>query len=140
MDTYRVVVGVDGSAGGARALRWAARASVEHGGVVRAVIAWSVEDPPGGPGSGPPRQRAGRILDEAVRAVTGEFPGLIIASEVADGPAPRALTRAAQGATLLVLGSDGTSRRRSGVGPVAEACIRAATCPVVVVPVIDRSA
>ena len=40
MRAYRVVVGVDGTEAGGRALRWAVREAAAHCGVVTAVAAW----------------------------------------------------------------------------------------------------
>src|SRR5258706_13155361 len=40
MDTYRIVVGVDGSDGGRRALDWSIAEAVRHGGAVHAVAPW----------------------------------------------------------------------------------------------------
>jgi nucleotide-binding universal stress UspA family protein len=39
MDTYRIVVGVDGCDGADRALRWGAHEAERRGGTVQAVIA-----------------------------------------------------------------------------------------------------
>ncbi len=139
MDTYRVVVGVDGSEGGARALRWAARETAERGGVVRAVTAWSAgpSDSPASATTTPAveQRRAQEILDDAVRTVTAEFPEVIVASEVIEGHPALALAKAARDAELLVVGSHGHGRLRHAVlGSVGDECVRAANCPVVIVP------
>jgi nucleotide-binding universal stress UspA family protein len=58
-----------------------------------------------------------------------------IALEVIEGRPGAALAAAAADADLLVIGSHGHSRSvHQLLGSVAEACIRTATCPVVVIP------
>jgi nucleotide-binding universal stress UspA family protein len=82
------------------------------------------------------RERAQRGLDDSVAEVAAAFPEVPIASEVIEGNPARVLTTAGDGANLLVLGSHGHSRLFHAVlGSVAEECVRAATCPVVVIPV-----
>lgn len=143
MDTYRVVVGVDGSEGGALALRWAAREAAARGGIVQAVTALPGRAGAAGPGTD--RERAQRMLDDAVRAVLAEFPDAILASDLVDGPPAAALTRAAAGADLLVLGGHAPGRPPhatggTGVlGAVGDECVRTALCPVVIVPVPQHS-
>jgi nucleotide-binding universal stress UspA family protein len=140
MNRYRVVVGVDGSDGGDRALRWAFREAHGRGGTVHAVIAWlwngidssmiSVTSPI------EQEAQAAMALTGAVAAVAADYPDTPLSTEVVEGTPASALTRAAADADLLVLGSHGHGRVYHAVlGSVAEACIRAATCPVVVVPV-----
>lgn len=138
--TYRIVVGVDGSPAGIRALRWAVAEAEARSGTVEAVTAWQWEGPAFSEirlASDPDTVRAGaqEDLDAAVRAVSTEHPHATVAAEVVEGPPAAVLTHAAADADLLVLGSHGHSRLRHAVlGSVAEACMRAATCPVVVIP------
>jgi nucleotide-binding universal stress UspA family protein len=71
-----------------------------------------------------------------VTAVNTMYPTVAIAAETVQAGPAAALTRAARDADLLVLGSHGHGRlHHAVVGSVAEECIRAAACPVVVVPV-----
>ncbi len=139
MDTYRIVVGVDGSDGGDRALRWAVREAAERGGTVQAVIAWNWEAigaPPTFADVDDPRERAERTLAAAIVAALTAGPGVSVAAEVVRGYPAQVLVEAARDADLLVLGSHGHGRVFHAVlGSVAEECVRAATCPVVVVPV-----
>jgi nucleotide-binding universal stress UspA family protein len=61
---------------------------------------------------------------------------VIVTSQVTFGAAPEVLADTAAGADLLVLGSHGHGRLFHAVlGSVADACVRTAPCPVVVVPV-----
>lgn len=137
--TYRMVVGVDGSEGSLRALRWAAREAHNRGGSVQAVATydWVGTEASLLAGLGPEgeRQRAEDALTAAVDAVAREFPHVPIASEILMGDAARCLTEAARDADLLVVGTRGHGRLRHAVlGSVSEACIRHARCPVLVVP------
>jgi nucleotide-binding universal stress UspA family protein len=140
MSTYRIVVGVDGSDGGERALRWAAGEAHRRGGTVEAVIAWTWDGIDTGLGTptnpSDARDLAEKALTRTVTAVNTMYPTVAIAAETVQAGPAAALTRAARDADLLVLGSHGHGRlHHAVVGSVAEACIRAAACPVVVVPV-----
>jgi nucleotide-binding universal stress UspA family protein len=139
--TYLIVVGVDGSEGGRRALQWAAHEAATRGGAVQAVIAWSWDGMEYGPiASTRPQEeaeRAGRLLDREIKnlvAHTGS--SLPVAAEVVEGRPADVLSAAGRAADLLVLGSHGHSRvRHTVLGSVSEECIRKAACPVVVIPV-----
>jgi nucleotide-binding universal stress UspA family protein len=138
MSTYRIVVGVDGSDGGDRALRWAVREAAARGGTVQAVIAWNWDavDPTGLANLENPRERAQHTLAAATAAALTVQPGVTVANEVVNGYPAQVLVDAAADADLLVLGSHGHGRVFHAVlGSVAEECIHAASCPVVVVPV-----
>jgi nucleotide-binding universal stress UspA family protein len=137
--TYRIVVGVDGSEGSDRALRWAVKEAATRGGTVQAVAAWS---PPGIAGAvvtAMPAEleqdRAEQALTATMDAVVRSHPGLMLAGEVVEGPAAAVLAEAARDADMLVIGSHGHGRLYHAImGSVAEGCVRLATCPVVVVP------
>ena len=138
--TYRIVVGVDGSDGGRRALEWAVREAAFRGGTVQAVIAWrwDTADLPLRATTHPDqeRERAEDVLAHEIQALP-EFvrSGVPIATEVVEGRAADVLTAAARDADLLVLGSHGHGRvRHTVLGSVSEECIRKAKCPVVVLP------
>jgi nucleotide-binding universal stress UspA family protein len=138
MTTYRIVVGVDGSEGGERALNWAVAEAAKRGGTVEAVIAWSWDGVDNAAATSPTeaRERAERTLTQAVTAAHTTHPTVTIARESVEGRAAPALIRAAADADLLVLGSHGHGRLfHAVVGSVTDECIRSATCPVVVVPV-----
>jgi nucleotide-binding universal stress UspA family protein len=139
--TYRIIVGVDGSEGGRRALQWAAREAANRGGAVQAVIAWrwdGLEGPPISVASPKQeRERATATLEAEIEALpTHQRSGVTIATEAVEGRAGDVLTAVARDADLLVLGSHGHSRVwHTVLGSVSEECVRKATCPVVVVPV-----
>lgn len=141
-DGNTIVVGVDGSVGGYRALQWAISEAARTDSCVEAVIAWDWDGIDGSlvAATSPEqeRQEAERVLARQVDAVMAELTGSVVAvaSEAVQGRAAPVLTRAARGARELVLGSHGHSRLRHAVlGSVAEECIRGAGCPVVVIPV-----
>jgi nucleotide-binding universal stress UspA family protein len=139
--TYLIVVGVDGSEGGRRALDWAAREAADRGGAVQAVMAWSWDGMEYGPiATTNPQEEAKRatdVLDREIKAlVSRRGSNLPVAGEVIEGGPADVLAAAGRSADLLVLGSHGHGQlRRTVLGSVSEACIRKATCPVVVVPV-----
>jgi nucleotide-binding universal stress UspA family protein len=140
MSTYRIVVGVDGSKDGDRALEWAAREAERRGGTVQAVAAWSWDGIEGAvvAKTHPSEERAQteQNLARSVTAAQELYPNVAIASEAVEGGPAQVLTRAAQDADMLVLGSHGHGRLYHAVmGSVAHECIRYATCPVLIVPV-----
>jgi nucleotide-binding universal stress UspA family protein len=137
--TYRIVVGVDGSDGGRRALRWAMTEAAARGGTVQAIASWNWEglDIPSHGFTGPDeeRQHAEEILQRDLDMVARPA-GVVVAGEAVEGQAAQVLVAAARDADLLVLGSHGHGRlHHSVLGSVAETCVRKAQCPVVVIPV-----
>ncbi|MEH0845369.1 universal stress protein [Micromonospora sp. CPCC 205711] len=142
METNRlIVVGVDGSDGGRRALDWAVDEAAARGGTVQAVVAWRWDRIEFGPQDAvapvDERDRATSVLDDELRGLLArKGPGRTVAGEVVEGPPAEVLTAAARTADLLVLGSHGHNRLRHTVlGSVSEECVRRASCPVVVIPV-----
>ncbi len=82
-----------------------------------------------------PAAEAAEILNTAVATARALHPQVTIADEVVHGDAAEAVTRASDGAGLLVGGSHRHNRVLAAVmGSVAKACVRGATCPVVVMP------
>jgi nucleotide-binding universal stress UspA family protein len=137
----RIIVGVDGSEGGRRALQWAVREAASRGGTVQAVIAWRWDGIEGRPVivTSPSEQRA--LATQTLAHEIESLPehhrgGVTIAGEAVEGRPGDVLTSMAADADLLVLGSHGHSRVwHSVLGSVSEECVRKAVCPVVVVPV-----
>jgi len=108
--SYLIVVGVDGSEGGHRALEWAAAAAATRGGAVQAVIAWSWDGTTFGPliATNPQEaaQRSSQLLDRQIQThIDRRGSHLPIAGQVIEGRPADVLTRAARSANLLVLGS-----------------------------------
>lgn len=142
MSENLIVVGVDGSDGGRRALRFALREAAHRGASVEAVTAWMWDDidtapiTPANPHEA--RERAAAMLRQEVEQALAEWvtKAPSVAREVVEGRPVQVLVDAASDADLLVLGSHGHSRlHHVALGSVSEACIRQAGCPVVVVPV-----
>lgn len=134
----RIVVGVDGSPGSVKALRWACREAGMRQAQVHAIRVWeaplhspaSYAAPCPAPGSNQPCDEA-----EMWKAVLpGLAPGVEVRTETAVGLVARILLERCQGADMLVLGtaSDVPDRAWSA-GPVIRACLRRAPCPVVVI-------
>ena len=135
-----IVVGVDGSGASLAALRWAGREAGLRGVGLRVVRAWENQMHRMAPyalharllDDSEDRLAASGRLNEAVGAALESEPGAEVTVEVAEGLAARVLLDRAAGAELLVLGI--TAAPGTGVvGPVAQACLRHAPCPVVVV-------
>jgi nucleotide-binding universal stress UspA family protein len=143
-----LVVGVDGTAAGVAALRWAADQARGSG---ARVLAIAVSAPPpllaGGPevGAGLVAQTmladeqqftaaADAWLTEAIEALATDA-RQVVDRQVRRGDAATELLAAARDAELLVLGNHG----RGGivgtlVGSVAQRCAHHAGCPLVLVP------
>jgi len=133
--TYRVVVGVDGSAHGDAALRWALAQAEARGGQVTAVFAW--QQPfvsiPGAFNRDELEQAAKDFVVEKVSAVAPS-PRVPLLPLVAEGDPAEALVVAAQDADLLVVGTRGRSPFvRSVLGSVSLRCASGAGCPVTLV-------
>lgn len=137
----RIVVGVDGSAESAAALRWACREASLRGAEVHAVhvreanchslasyaaaVSPSAEDD----------MSAENDIEEMWRSVLQDQGSAApVRTEVVEGLAPRVLLDRCADADMLVLGtaSDVPGSSRSA-GPVIRACLRRASCPVVVI-------
>jgi nucleotide-binding universal stress UspA family protein len=137
MQTYRIVVGVDGSEQSLRALSWAVAEADRRGGSVQAVTAWQWTQPELGADVRVEYERTAlATLEDAIALARRGHRDVTVAAEAIAGTPAEVLTRAAVDADLLVLGSHGHGRLFHAVlGSVAEQCIRAALCPVVVIPV-----
>ncbi|NUQ88716.1 MULTISPECIES: universal stress protein [Glycomyces] len=136
----RIVVGVDGSAPSQRALEWALREAALTGAELEAVHAWEV---PAAYGTGmvmtlPSNEEfesaAKQVLSRAVDQAAGADPGVVIVQNSVAGHPARVLMDAAEGASLLVVGSRGHGGFVGTlVGSVSQYCVSHAPCPVVVV-------
>ena len=152
-----IVVGVDGSQGGQKALDWALAEAQLRRASLRVVHAWMlplIEALPepwvvGSPSVGPSTDEVRNHVEAAARDVLSASvdrarstaPELEIAGELVEGRAAVALLDAARDADLLVVGSRG----RGGfagllLGSVSGQCVHHARCPVVVVPEKPASA
>ncbi len=138
-----VVVGVDGSAAGVAALRWALAEAAARSARVVAVHAWEPVSYAPVPGAFPYNDMAAvsagarRFLDQSVDAALRDpaTAGVTVERTVAPGGPASALLDAAEGAALVVVGRRGVGGfGRLLLGSVADHVARHAPCPVVVVP------
>ncbi|MEV6398526.1 universal stress protein [Streptomyces sp. NPDC051907] len=137
----KIVVGVDGSEPSLKALRWAVRQSELTGDPLEAVISWEYPAAgwaamvPGLPSDFDPEKMAGQVLEDSLKETLGAEKTAAIAQKVMVGNAAQALMdRAADGATLLVVGNHGYSGFRATLlGSVGLHLTQHAPCPVVVV-------
>ncbi len=148
-----MVVGVDGSEGGQRALASALRLAQATGAALRAVHACARR-----PADIPEtyladahafeqdvevaRRRGEQILEEALQAANGQNSGVTVERQVVCDERPAdVLRRQARDsdAEMLVVGSRGLGGF-SGLllGSVSQQCVQHAPCPVLVVPPEDR--
>ena len=141
---YKIVVGLDGSTGSERALRWAAEIARRTGATLEPVYAWEypalalLPFPAGLPV--PPHEAM--QADAEVRAQglvesagLGDAPQFVTEPLVLQGTPGRVLCDAATSADLLVIGSRGLGSVKGVLlGSVSVHCANAAPCPVVIVP------
>jgi nucleotide-binding universal stress UspA family protein len=136
----RIVVGIDGSAGSAAALRWACREAGLRGAEVYAVHVREARCHSLASYAVPGALSEDECDDEDQTAqmwqsVLGEpTPGVQVRTEVVEGLAVCVLLDRCEGADMLVLGSagDAPGAMRSA-GPVIRGTLRRAPCPVVVI-------
>ncbi|MCL4422703.1 MAG: universal stress protein [Actinobacteria bacterium] len=133
----RIVVGVDGSEQSKAALRWAARQASLTGAALEVITAWEL---PASWGFSPvpehfdPEAEAEKSLKETVTEALGPSPEMEVSLRVIESHPVPALLGAAQGADLLVVGSQGHGGFKGMLlGSVSQHCAAHATCPVVVV-------
>jgi nucleotide-binding universal stress UspA family protein len=130
-----IVVGVDGSDSSTQVLAWARDQALATGGRLRVVFAWRVTDLfrvlPSRLEAELSAAAEERVADLA--RTVGDVPIDVVVQEAAPGDL---LPREAAHADLLVLGSRGhAGAGYAPPGSVVRACLAAAPCPVVVVPV-----
>jgi len=134
-----IAVGIDGSEGSRRALRWALDEGRLRRCAIEAVSAWP---PRGSEGESAEEQAiqarqqddesARHVVDGVLREIDDPPP---VSYELVHGDAVEVLVQLSQRAQLLVVGTHGVSSiRHAALGSVSEACAMQAGCPVVVVP------
>lgn len=145
--TRRVVVGVDCTARSVAALRWAATEALRRDAELYAVHAWGsalrpASYAPVAERSTPDEcaRRAAARLAETVHVAFGAPPPVGVREVVDDRAVVPALLHHARDAELLVIATRRSGAPgESGPGSTTLACLRQATCPVVVLPTVaDR--
>jgi nucleotide-binding universal stress UspA family protein len=138
-----IVVGVDGSAGAASALEFAAAEAALRNARLRVVAAWEIPAAAYGTGLAPTldtetleafRVRAQQVADEARATVKSLQPSLDAEAVAVEGRPAEVLLEEAANATLVVVGSRGLGGFKSLLlGSVSQQVVHHAGCPVVVV-------
>jgi len=141
MDTSDlIVVGVDGSQAGDRALLWAATEANRTNSTIQAITVWTWDGVEGAmlAATSPigQREHAERISLHAVEAVkAANGTSTPIASKVVEGRPVPVLVEASRTARLHALGSHGSGwLHRVTLGTTSAGCVQSAACPVVVLP------
>ncbi|MEU0440566.1 universal stress protein [Streptomyces sp. NPDC006186] len=144
-----VVLGVDGSAAGRKAVDFAFAEAFLRGAPLVALHAWTTwnapmpaPSDPSAPYANPPGTRAGteeRLSAEALAGRREHLPGVAVEHRVVHGGTREALIEASGSAQLLVVGARG----RGGftgllLGSVSQAVLHHARCPVAVVRGADE--
>jgi nucleotide-binding universal stress UspA family protein len=137
-----IVVGVDGSEGSARALRFALEEARAHGAAVRAVSAWHVPIGflEGGWATDPVslgdfEQLARSTLERALAQSGAAESDVEVSPVVREGQPAEVLLDEAREATLLVVGSRGLGGFKGLLlGSVSRQLAQHAPCPIVIVP------
>jgi len=139
---HGVVVGVDGSPEGARALDFAAREAERIGESLIAVHAWDIAVIAGGEygygvamvGTEELSHAAEEVLDEALEPIVQAHPNLEIMRRVITGDPVTALADESMDATLLVVGSHGRGPlARFLLGSVSHGVLAHLEAPTIVV-------
>ena len=132
----RIVVGVDGTESSQHALEWAIAIARANGDLVHAVHAQRSGFHRNADGflaiSPASRAAAQGVVEQAVAAVAPRASGVEVITEVVTGRPGPVLVRAAQGASLVVIGECEAALRLGCAN--AEYVMKHAQCPVVVVP------
>ena len=129
---HRIVVGIDGSTGGDRALEWAAAQAARSGAVLEGHASYD-------PGyvfvsRDEVEMSLQKALDKAAALVAEIAPGVTFKGVTHEGSPAKDLIDASKGADLLVVGSRGLGGF-SGLflGSVSQQCAVHAHCPIVIV-------
>jgi nucleotide-binding universal stress UspA family protein len=138
---YRIVVGVDGSAHSAAALRWALDEAQKRSGEVTAVFCWQIPflSFPGAFDRDELETAAKDFVSATIKEIAPS-PPVPLHTLVAEGEPTESLLVAAEDADLLVVGTKGRSRFPGlRLGAVSLGVASNATCPVVLVRQDDQT-
>ena len=139
-----LVVGADGSAASDRALEWALQEARRRGAEVQVITTYGPVQHAGALAETSrarhAREAAEKSQAEQLTRVAEPYRrDVAVTPEVVDGHPAERLVEASREASLLVLGSHGAGAvHQALVGSVTAACVKAAYCPVVVLPPTQR--
>ena len=134
-----IVVGIDGSPAAVRALAWAVHEAHARNCPVLVIHAWDTVPLPGAMFTGPDQRHCASecfLANEVAAAIRNLAHPPEISQLSVKGAAARILIEHSRDAALLVVGRSRNHRAAKDLlpGSVSAACVRAATCPVLVVP------
>ncbi|HSE70846.1 MAG TPA: universal stress protein [Nocardioidaceae bacterium] len=140
-DSRRIVVGVDGSPEGAKALEFAFEHASHTGGALTVIFAWRSLSRGTHGGLGVPDQtyadesaEAERLLAEAIAGMSERYPDVTVVPEPIPVAPSRALADASESAALVVVGSRGRGAFAGLLlGSVSQSVLNNAGCSVAVV-------
>lgn len=132
----RIVVGIDGSAGGEEALLWAVEEAMRSGAELELVHAWSYPYASGRGAGNDPRHEmrldAMRTLEQAELRAKGFYESIRVHSIVSEDSPANAIIEAGRTADLIVVGTRGRGGFASlMLGSVSRTVVQHATVPVV---------
>jgi nucleotide-binding universal stress UspA family protein len=135
----RILVGVDGSEGSRKALRWSIGQAAARGAVLQPVIVWQRTFDYGRQSYWPVDEEIAADARKRLEAVVAEVAGRDRAVEidplVVEGDPGETLCTMSGDADLLVVGSRGHGGFAAlALGPVSIKCAHHSRCPVVIVP------
>lgn len=142
MTWSRVLVGVDGSEGSRRALRFAADEARAHDARLTVLTAYTVPTTPVDAGLVQPRWRepeawrddAENLVASTISSTLGDDTDLEVTAEVVEGTAAHALIDASSSSDVLVVGTRGHGGFAGMLlGSVSQHVAAHAGCPVVIV-------
>lgn len=140
----KIVVGVDGSANADEALVWAMREARDRRCEVEAIMAWHEPTDVAAMGAigidlSLLEQDNREVLDEILEAARRRMPDVPLKGVLVRGTASQALIDAGREAEMVVVGRRGhNAAMRLLLGSVSGRVARHATCPVVVVPLVEH--
>ncbi|MFC3890875.1 universal stress protein [Lentzea rhizosphaerae] len=133
-----IVVGVDGSAAGAAALRWAAEEARQHGCPIDAVSVWHMDYgvmmSPGAAASGLDPASIEAANRSVLDAATADVDDVDVRRILIEGDVKKLLVEMSRDARMLVVGNRGHGAAvELLLGSVSAYCVHHASCPVVVI-------
>jgi nucleotide-binding universal stress UspA family protein len=134
----RIVVGVDGTGCGRRALEFAMDQATRSGAILHVVSIYEIPASAGAGWAGVTDQlfenEAASVLDEALDQVKRMAPALVVKGQIDRGSPGSKLVEVSRDASLLVVGCRGRNELTSLLlGSVSEYCAHHARCPVTIV-------